>query len=187
MEHGSSEAELSSAFVGEISRRRLIAAMGLAAALGLAPLPTSAAQTATPSADQARVDQLIALSKALCGGGTFDPGQATNLLHLLTGDANLSRGLEELLSGSLATATSASDSATPPSAPRSSEAQATVEAILLFWYAGIFNGDPIHDRSAVYTNLLAWQAMYTPAWTTCKLYGGWADAPTLTPQQPENA
>jgi len=44
----------------------------------------------------------------------------------------------------------------------------------------------VADRSAVYTQLQAWQAMYTPAWTTCKLYGGWADPPSLTPQSPEN-
>lgn len=176
--------ELSVAYARELSRRRLIAGLGLAAALGLAPLSTTAAQTATPSAEQERVDQLIALSKSLCGGGSFDSGHAAVLLNLLSGDAKLKEGLEELLAVPASTATAA---AATPAAARSDLSQATAEAILLFWYAGIFNGDPIQDRSAVYTNLLAWQAMYTPSWTTCKLYGAWADAPTLTPQVPENA
>jgi hypothetical protein len=183
MTDDSSRFELSVAFARELSRRRVLAAMGVVAALGLTSLPASA-QTATPSAEQERVDQLTALSKSLCGGGTFDSDQATVLLHLLSGDAKLKDGLEELLAAPVATATAASAT---PTAARSDQGQATAEAILLFWYTGVFNGDPIQDRSAAYTNLLAWQAMYTPSWTTCKLYGAWANAPTLTPQVPENA
>ncbi|MFL5337395.1 MAG: hypothetical protein ACJ8H8_30530, partial [Geminicoccaceae bacterium] len=74
--------------------------------------------------------------------------------------------------------------ATP--APLSANAQAASKAILLYWYTGAFNGNPIPNRGAVYTQLVAWQAMYTPAWTTCKVYGAWADPPTLMPQVPEN-
>lgn len=176
------------AFARELTRRRLIASFGVAAAIGFTSESTFAVQTATPSPEQAEIDQLLALSKELCGGGTFDQAQAAVLLHLLKGDAKLGRGLTELQAIVPAEATPANPrTIATPAAARSSEAQAAAEAILLFWYAGVFNGDPIQDRSSVYTNLLAWQAMYTPAWTTCKLFGGWADPPSLTPQVPENA
>lgn len=180
-----SELDLRVAFAQEWTRRRVLASFGLAgAAAALAPRVADAAQeaaTATPSADQEQLDGLAALSKELCGGGDFAPAMTATLRGLLTADAKLANGLDELLAaapGSLATATPAALSA---------DGKAASEAILLFWYTGSFNGDPITDRAADYTQLLAWQAMYTPAWTTCKLFGAWADPPTLTPQVPENA
>lgn len=102
------------------------------------------------------------------------------LLNLISADKTLQGGLDALLAEPL------SPSAATPVTERSPEAKAAAEAILMYWYAGVFKDAPVADRSAVYTQLQAWQAMYTPAWTTCKLYGGWADPPSLTPQSPEN-
>lgn len=197
MGHKLPNPELSAGFARELSRRRLLAGMGLAAAgLRFAPHSAFAVQTATPSADQPEVDRLLALSQSLCGGGTFDPGQGATLLTLMTSDPSLARGLDELYAAPatpvpaatpIGTPSGESAQATPVASTRSPDAQAAAQAILLFWYAGVFKDQPIQDRSSVYTNLVAWQAMYTPSWTTCKLFGGWADAPTLTPQQPENA
>jgi hypothetical protein len=185
MERGSQGNELNTEFARELTRRRFMAAVGLAASLaGLAPHVSQAAQNsglATPTADQERGEKLTALSKQLCGGGTFDAALAASLLTLLNSDAKLSQGLDELLAMPAETLLSA----TPPAT--SANAETTSQAILQFWYAGSFNGNPIVDRAAGYTQLIAWQAMYTPSWTTCKLYGGWADAPTLAPQVPENS
>jgi hypothetical protein len=164
----------------ELNRRRLLLGLSAAAALGLTPRPGHAAQTPTPAttpADQAKVDQLIALSKTMCGGGNFDPTQAATLLSLLSKDAKLSNGLAEL-------AATAKTAATP--VPASADAKAAEQAILLFWFTGYWNDEPLPDHAATYDQLLAWQAMYTPPWAVCKVYGAWADPPATTPQVPEN-
>ncbi|MFL5337392.1 MAG: hypothetical protein ACJ8H8_30515, partial [Geminicoccaceae bacterium] len=84
----------------EISRRWLVIAAGAAAAgSAIPPLSTLARQsagTATPAADQQRVDALLALSQELCGGGTFDATGASELLGFLSGDADLAQGLADL-------------------------------------------------------------------------------------------
>lgn len=177
--HSSNELQATRIAWQEINRRRLLMALGGAALLSGMPHQAYAAQTATPPADAARIEALTALSQNLCGGGTFAADQAAALLTLLTGDADLAKGLDELLAAPTSVAT--------PTTARSDAAKSAAQAILLFWYTGAFKGQPIANRAAVYTQLTAWQAMYTPAWTTCKLYGAWADEPTLTPQVPENA
>jgi hypothetical protein len=160
-----------------------MAAAGLAA--GVVPWQTLAAQATTPAAgtptgEDQKITQLLTLSKELCGGGTFDRAGAEQLLQLLSGDAKLASGLEELLTAAPGSLTAATPAVT------SAEAEAAIKAILLYWYGGDFNNNAIENRAAVYTNLIAWQAMYTPAWTTCKVFGAWADPPTLTPQVAEN-
>lgn len=159
-----------------VDRRRLLSAIAGGALLaGLHP-PASLAQQSTPTTEN--VAQLQALSQTLCGGGVFDDGRTTQLASLIAGDPSLSAGLLELLRGG---------SATPSPTARSDAANAAAQAILLYWYVGEFKGAPIANHAEVYPQLQAWQAMYTPAWTTCKLYGGWAEPPTMTPQEPENA
>lgn len=108
----------------------------------------------------------------------FDDGRTAQLAGLIAGDSALRAGLEDLLRAG---------SATPSPGARSTAAQAAAQEILLYWYTGEFKGAPIASHAAVYTQLQAWQAMYTPAWTTCKVYGAWADPPTMIPQEPENA
>jgi hypothetical protein len=159
-----------------IDRRRLLGAISGGALLAALRPPVSLAQPATPEADQ--LAQLRALSQTLCGGGAFDDARTQQLAALLAGDEALSAGLEELL---------ASGTATPSAGTRSANAQAAAQEILLFWYTGEFKGEPVPNHADVYTQLVAWQAMYTPAWTTCKVYGEWANPPTMTPQQPEIA
>jgi hypothetical protein len=122
--------------------------------------------------------QLTALSESLCGGGVFDGGRVAQLAGLIAGDSAIGAGVEELLEHGLAT---------PSPGARSPAAQAAAQEILLYWYTGEFKGAPVANHAAVYTQLQAWQAMYTPAWTTCKVYGAWAEPPTMTPQEPENA
>lgn len=159
-----------------LDRRHLLGAItGGALLAGLHPL-ASLAQPATPAADH--LAQLKALSRTLCGGGVFDDARTAQLASLIAGDSALSAGLEELLRD---------DSATPSPDARSTAAQEAAQEILLYWYTGEFKGAPIANHAAVYTQLQAWQAMYTPAWTTCKAYGAWADPPTMIPQEPENA
>ena len=159
-----------------LDRRRLLSAIaGGALVAGLRP-HASWAQPSTPTADQ--LTQLKVLSQTLCGGGIFDDARTAQLAELLASDTALSAGLEALLQD---------NDATPSPGSRSPAAQAAAQEILLFWYIGEFKGKPVENHAAVYAQLQAWQAMYTPAWTTCKVYGAWADPPTMTPQQPENA
>ena len=119
---------------------------------------------------------MITLSRELCGGGTIDQAGAEQLLQLITDDATLAPGLEQLFA--------LPEGELPPAmlASVSESADAATKAILYYWYTGTFNGDPIPDRASRYTNLLAWQALYTPSWTVCKVYGEWADPPANAPQ-----
>lgn len=160
----------------QLDRRRILGALAGGALLaGLRP-QVSISQSATPTVDQ--LTQLAALSKSLCGGGVFSDARTAQLATLLAEDSALSAGAQELLR---------EGSATPAPGSRSPAAQAAAQEILLFWYTGEFNGAPIANHAEVYTQLQAWQAMYTPACTVCKVYGAWADPPTMTPQEPENA
>jgi hypothetical protein len=173
-------------FALQLSRRRLLTGVGVASLTGgLSPLPTTettVAQDATPAAiDPARLSGLVDLSRTLCGGGNFDSARATSLLGLLDADPALAQGLAELLASP---PVDPAGSATPPAAPTSvpsSRAQAAAQAILVYWYVGVFNGDPVADRATAYYGLTAWQAMYTPPFAVCKLFGGWADPPASNP------
>lgn len=171
-----SRAMAGQSLIVQVDRRRLLSAIAGGALLAGMHPPASFAESPTPSADQ--LPQLTSLSQTLCGGGVFEDGQVAQLANLIASDPTLSAGVEELLR---------EDAATPSPASRSTAAQAAAQAILLYWYTGEFKGESIANHAAVYTQLHGWQAMYTPAWTTCKLYGAWADPPTMTPQQPENA
>jgi hypothetical protein len=162
--------------LAQIDRRRLLGAIAGGALLSALHSPASSAQPATPTADQ--LTKLASLSKTLCGGGVFDDERTAQLAGLIASDSSLSAGLTELLRES---------SATPSPGSRSPAAQAAAQEILLYWYTGEFKGAPIANHAEVYTQLQAWQAMYTPASTVCKVYGAWADPPTMTPQEPENA
>jgi hypothetical protein len=159
-----------------VDRRRLLGAIAGGALVSALYAPASLAQSATPTADQ--LMKLASLSKTLCGGGVFDDARTAQLAGLIASDSKLSAGLDELLRDS---------SATPSPGSRSPAAQAAAQEILLYWYTGEFKGAPIATHAEVYTQLQAWQAMYTPACAVCKVYGAWADPPTMTPQEPENA
>ncbi len=162
--------------LAHVDRRRLLGAIAGGALISALHPPATSAQPATPSAEQ--LTQLASLSQTLCGGGVFDDEQTAQLAGLIAGDSSLSAGLSELLRESFAA---------PSPESRSPAAQAAAQEILLYWYTGEFKGAPIANHAEVYTQLQAWQAMYTPAWTTCKVYGAWADPPTMAPQEPENA
>lgn len=159
-----------------IDRRRLLGAIAGGAMIAGLRASATLAQPATPAPDD--LAALASLSQRLCGGGVFAPAQVAQLAELLASEATLSAGLGELQQTGLAT---------PTPTARSADAQSAARAILLFWYTGEFKGEPVANHAAVYPQLQAWQAMYTPAWTTCKAYGAWADPPVMTPQQPENA
>lgn len=162
-----------------ISRRRLFAQVGAwsaAAGLGLiAPGQRAAAQDdSTPVAGG--VAALMALSQTLCGGGELDPARGEMLLQLLSDDPELSAGLAELQAEPF------DDLST-----LSPEANAAATAILLFWYAGAFNGEPVSDRATAYYSLTAWQAMYTFPMSTCRGFGLWQDSPADAPLKPANS
>lgn len=161
-----------------LDRRRLLGAIAGGALIAALRSPGALAQS-TPAA--ASLEHLESLSAQLCGGGTFAPDQTAQLATLLESDPSLSEGLDELL------AAPASSASTPAPGARSANASAAAQAILLFWYTGSFKGEPVENHAAIYSQLQAWQAMYTPAWATCKVYGAWADPPTMTPQEPELA
>lgn len=121
------------------------------------------------------VQALTTLSATLCGGGAFDAGRAETLLELLAADPDLSRGFVDLLL----------DAPVPGTEPAlSAEAEATMQTILRYWYIGEFGGEAVAGRAAVYDQLTAWQAMYTPPYAVCKAYGAWADAPDDQPALP---
>lgn len=159
-----------------VDRRRLLGAIAGGALLAGLHSHASAAQPATPAADD--VSQLASLSKTLCGGGVFDEARMVQLATLIAGDSAIGAGVDELLRVGVAT---------PSPASRSPAAQAAAQEILLYWYTGEFKGEPIANHAEVYTQLQAWQAMYTSACTVCKEFGAWANPPTMTPQEPENA
>lgn len=161
-----------------ITRRTLIATSGLWASLVALATTSDAAlasHQATP-ADPARVQDLLALSQHLCGGGRFDPDRAAMLLDFLSHDPVLANGLDDLLANPPVEGTPLDDS----------EAGTTAQAILVFWYAGIMQGEPAPNRGSAYYGLTAWQAMYTPSWAVCKVFGGWADPPQPGPLVPAN-
>jgi hypothetical protein len=161
-----------------ITRRRLLVAASVSLATSATPDALArAATSATPGTDVS-VDQLIALSRELCGGGQFDPDRAATLLAVLTGDETLNAGLHELLTNPN---TGLSTEATPSA---SKAAQSAAETILLYWYTGYVNDEPVPDRSTMYYQLTTWQAMYTPSFAVCKLFGGWSEAPAAGPLVP---
>jgi hypothetical protein len=131
-----------------------------------------AAQDSSPVAvDPTQLQNLLDLSKTLCGGGNFDPERASMLFELIANDTDLLFGLDELFSN-------------PPVEGQpfgSARAQNTAQTILIYWYAGVFKGEPLANRSTAFYQLTAWQAMYTLPWAVCKDFGGWADAPRVDP------
>ena len=159
-----------------VDRRRLLGAIAGGALVAALQSPSSSAQPATPAATQ--LAQLASLSKTLCGGGVFADARTAQLADLIASDSKLGAGLAELLRN---------DAATPSPGTRSPAAQAAAQEILLYWYIGEFKGAPVANHAEVYTQLQAWQAMYTPACSVCKVYGAWANPPTMIPQEPENA
>lgn len=164
----------------ELTRRRFVAfpvALAAAAALRAAAERVAAADATPLPVDGDRLAQLTDLSRTLCGGGNLDAKRAANLLQLLDADADLTAGLDELLANSPVEGESLG----------SAKAQTTAQAILLFWYVDVFDGDLLPDRSSAYYQLTAWQAMYTPVWAVCKSFGGWGDAPRTEPLVPANS
>jgi hypothetical protein len=168
---------ISAGLAVELSRRELVTRAGLWAALAALAtqiLSTPAeAQEATP-VDPAHLQELLDLSSTLCGGGTFNPDRGAMLLRFFRDDPELAAGLDELL-------------ASPPvdgESLGSERAQTAAQAILLYWYAGSLRDAPVPDRSTAYYQLTAWQAMYTPSWAVCKVFGGWADPPGSDPLVP---
>jgi len=160
-----------------ISRRRLFAQAGAwsaAAGLGLASGQIASAQgTAAPGSDD--VAALLRISQQLCGGGELDAARGAMLLDLLTGDPELSAGLAELQAAPFDDLSTLS---------RAANAAAT--AILLFWYAGAFDDEPVSDRATAYYSLTAWQAMYTYPMSTCRGFGLWQELPSSEPMKPAN-
>jgi hypothetical protein len=166
-----------------ISRRRVVSTAGVAALGGLAAVSAGGILTSrlapqpnlTLPVDEATTQELVDLSRRVCGGGVFDPGQATMLLRLLAADPDLSRGFVDLRLESPVAGT------TPV---HSDQAAAAMRAILGFWYVGEFAGEPVANRAAVYSQMTAWQAMYTAPFAVCKAFGAWAEAPDDQPAQP---
>jgi hypothetical protein len=174
MIRGTSDGPFASALAVDLTRRRFVGQSGLWAALvAVATRSLSAAadaQEATPI-DPARLQRLLDLSRALCGGGTFDPDRGTLLAQFLAGDPDLAAGLDDLL-------------ASPPTEGASlgsARAQTTAQAILIYWYVGAVDSNPVPDRSTAYYRLTAWQAMYTPPWAVCKAFGAWTEPPRTDP------
>ena len=136
------------------------------------------AADATPVAvDPGTLQQLTDLSQVLCGGGTFNSDRATKLYQIIFTDPALEDGFHAL-------------TANPPVAGQPIEpdiARATAQVILLFWFADIYEGEPLPDRGSAYYQLTSWQAMYTFSWAVCHFYGGWANPPADGPLTPANS
>lgn len=165
----------------DLTRRQLVVRTGVWAALTALATRSVAervtAHEASPVAvDPAQVQGLLDVSKTLCGGGNFDPDRGRMLFELIANDADLLLGLDELM-------------ATPPVEGQplgSTRAQNTAQTILVYWYAGVFKGEPVANRSTAFYQLTAWQAMYTLPWAVCKDFGGWAAAPRPDSLVPSN-
>ena len=171
-------------FAIELSRRRLLVATGAIALSASSLRPLRVVAQGTPSAAEAdRLTSLLAVSKTLCGGGSFNPDFGQQLLELLDADEELSAGLDALI----ATPPVDGDGTPVPFAEKDSAEAKAATAILLFWYTGYFAGSPISNRSTLAYQLTSWQAMYTPPVAVCKAFGGWANAPQDGPMQPANS
>lgn len=136
------------------------------------------AADATPiPVDPDRLQQLTELSQTLCGGGSFTTARATNLYQLIFSDPALETGFEQLI-------------AQPPVAGQPIEpdaAKATAQVILLFWFADLYEGEPLPDRGSAYYQVTSWQAMYTFSWAVCHAFGAWAQEPSTDPIIPANS
>src|SRR5690349_18436312 len=85
-------------FAMELSRRRLLVATGAVVLAGSALRPLRVVAQGTPSAaEEDRLTSLLAISKSLCGGGSFNPDFGQQLLDLLDADEDLSAGLDALI------------------------------------------------------------------------------------------
>lgn len=164
-----------------LTRRNLLIRSGMLGASGAMALrlaEAGAVAEGTPVAvDATRLQQLIDLSQTLAGGGTFSSDRATILYQLIAADPALTSGLDELLK-------------TPPVSGQplgSDQAQKTAQMILTFWFADVYDGNPLPDRGTAYYQMTSWQAMYTFSWAVCHFYGGWADAPADAPITPANS
>lgn len=168
------------ATIDSLDRRRFLTLTGGAGAALLAlrrVVERVEAADATPVAvDSDRLQQLIDLSQALAGGGSFTNERATVLYQLIAADSALDDGFESLLA----------NPPTPGQAIAPDIAKATAQVILLFWYADLYEGNPLPDRGSAYYQMTSWQAMYTFSWAVCHFYGGWAQEPSTDPIIPSN-
>lgn len=124
------------------------------------------AQGATPAAGGVTVDQLMALSATLVGGGNLNADFGPQLLDLFSKDPTRLRGLQELLA--------AGPSAATPT-PSSPAAKQAATDILSYWYLGEFDGKPVPTRQGLYFGLASWQTVpYITIQSVCKGFGYWA-------------
>lgn len=168
----------------------LTAAPATPAATPAAAAP--AAPEGSPAAtDQARLDQLMAVSAALVGGGQLDPDRGAQYLRLADADPARQTALDRLLASPPDPATSAPArlaypwdapaaatplAATPLAAPPAGSDAA--KDLLRFWYLGTLDGAAVEGRDHAWFSLGAWQALrYTAAPSVCKAFGSWATAP----------
>lgn len=129
------------------------------------------AQGATPAASGVTVDQLMALSARIVGGGQLNADFGQSLLDLISQDPNRLNGLKELLAA-------APSAATP--APVSPAAKQVTADILSYWYLGEFEGKPAPNRQSLYFGLASWQTVpYVTIQSVCKGFGYWAQEPKL--------
>lgn len=158
---------------GRLTRRRVLQGAALttgALALGLEAAP-ALAQSATPNASGVTVDQLMALSAQLVGGGQLNADFGPQLLALIAKDPAQLSALKELIAGGSA--------ATPE--PASPAAKKVVANILTYWYVGEFDGNPVPDRQGLYFGLAAYQTVpYVTIQSVCKGFGYWAQPVSVT-------
>ena len=162
------------------------------AATPVAAAPAAPAAEGTPAATgQARLDQLMAVSAALVGGGQLDPDRGAQFLRLADADPARTAALDRLLASPPDPATAApallaypwetSAAATPSAAtPLAAPAAGSDAAkdLLRFWYLGTVDGAAVEGRDHAWFSLGAWQALrYTAAPSVCKAFGSWATAP----------
>lgn len=171
----SHEGEVSGLLARErLTRRQVLQGAALttgALALGLEAAP-ALAQNATPNASGVTVDQLMALSTQLAGGGQLNADFGPQLLDLIARDPAQSSALKQLV---------ASGSAATPE-PASPAAKKVVANILSYWYVGEFDGNPAPNRQGLYFGLTAYQTVpYVTIQSVCKGFGYWAKPVTLKP------
>lgn len=152
-----------------------------------APAPEPASPAAGAAPDQARLDQLMAVSATLVGGGRLDPARGTQFLGLVDADPARKAALDRLLASPPDPAASApavvaypwaAPAAATPAATPLAVAPDAAKDLLRFWYLGTFDGAAVDGRDRMWFTLAAWQATsYTAAPSICKSFGSWATAP----------
>lgn len=152
-----------------LSRRRFIGtSIGATVGALVLPLLPTGLLAAEPASAGIGEDALYALSQKLVGGGDLARSRVSQLATLLASQPALKSGAAELIQLKNPASAQAQNGL-------SKNGHSACTNILTYWYQGMFDGQPVEQRSSVFFSLPAWGTVgYFTQPTMCKGYGYWA-------------